>query len=148
MVLSLSLNFNQFSITFVQLTFISPLNYNEHMDDKNYLYEVQDLEMVKKATKNMPCQEEIELLSDFFKVMGDSTRLRLLMALENGELCVSDLSNVSNMTRSAVSHQLKTLKNAKLIKSRRDGKTIYYSLDDEHIHSVLKVSLEHIQEED
>ncbi|MBP3870329.1 MAG: helix-turn-helix transcriptional regulator, partial [Faecalicoccus sp.] len=110
------------------------------MDDKNYLYEVQDIEMVKKATENMPCQEEIELLSDFFKVMGDSTRLRLLMALENGELCVSDLSNVSNMTRSAVSHQLKTLKNAKLIKSRRDGKTIYYSLDDEHIHSVLKVS--------
>ncbi len=118
------------------------------MSDENYLYDVQDIDMVNKAKDNMPCLEEIDLLSDFFKVMGDSTRLRLLMALENGELCVSDLANVSNMTRSAVSHQLKTLKNAKLIKSRREGKTIYYSLDDEHIHSVLKVSLEHIQEDD
>ena len=79
--------------------------------------------------------------------MGDPTRLMLLMALEAGELCASDLANVTNMSRSAVSHQLKTLRQAKLVKSRRDGKIIFYELDDEHIHSVLKVALEHIKED-
>lgn len=69
------------------------------------------------------------------------------MALETGELCASDLANVTNMSRSAVSHQLKTLRDSKLVRSRRDGKTVFYELDDEHIHSVLKVALEHIKED-
>ena len=98
--------------------------------EKEYLYQTSD-----------PLRIE-----DFYKVMGDTTRLKLLMALETGEFCASDLANVSQMTRSAVSHQLKTLKSNKLVKSRKEGKTVYYSLDDEHIHSVLKVALEHILE--
>ena len=85
-------------------------------------------------------------LSDFFKIMGDSTRLQLLMSLQQSEMCVSDLANVLNMTKSAVSHQLKTLRVSKLIKSRKEGKTVIYSLDDAHVHEVLAKSIEHIKE--
>lgn len=115
---------------------------------KQALYEIQNEELYKKALEQLPKENDIFDLADFFKVMGDSTRLKLLMALESGEFCASDLANVSQMSRSAVSHQLKALKSAKLIKSRKEGKTVFYSLDDEHIHSVLKVSLEHILEDD
>ena len=94
----------------------------------------------------MPDFSEISDLSDFFKVMGDSTRLQLLMALQMGEFCVSDLSYLLNMTRSAISHQLKALRLSKLVRSRKMGKTVYYTLDDDHIHSILEKSLEHIQE--
>ena len=111
-----------------------------------FLYESDNPEAVKHALECMPEDKLIEDLSLFYKVMGDPTRLRLLMTLANGELSVSDLCNVINMTRSAVSHQLKELRNAKLVKPRRDGKTVYYSLDDEHVLSVLNVALEHVQE--
>lgn len=114
--------------------------------EKEYLYQTSDPLRIEEAQKKMPDTSSIEQLADFYKVMGDSTRLKLLMALETGEFCASDLANVSQMTRSAVSHQLKTLKSNKLVKSRKEGKTVYYSLDDEHIHSVLKVALEHILE--
>ncbi len=122
--------------------------YNTNMEKKDVLYEIQNKELYQKALEQMPKENDIFDLADFFKVMGDSTRLKLLMALESGEFCASDLANVSGMSRSAASHQLKALKSAKLIKSRKEGKTVYYSLDDEHIHSVLKVSLEHILEDD
>ena len=105
-----------------------------------------NIDLVKKIRKNMPDFKEISDLSDFFKVMGDSTRLQLLIALQQDELCVSDLSNILNMTRSAISHQLKALKVAKLVRSRKDGKTVFYALDDDHIKEILKKSLEHIQE--
>ncbi|MBM6677122.1 ArsR/SmtB family transcription factor [Faecalicoccus pleomorphus] len=114
--------------------------------EKEYLYQTSDPLRIEEAQKKMPDTSSIEQLADFYKVMGDTTRLKLLMALETGEFCASDLANVSQMTRSAVSHQLKTLKSNKLVKSRKEGKTVYYSLDDEHIHSVLKVALEHILE--
>ena len=78
--------------------------------------------------------------------MGDSTRLQLLIALQTGEFCVSDLSYLLNMTRSAISHQLKALRVSKLVKTRKDGKTVYYSLDDDHIREILEKSIEHIQE--
>lgn len=116
--------------------------------ENKFLYDIQDEKLVKEAIKNTPKVEHIEHLADFYKVMGDGTRLKLLITMETGEFCVSDLANIVNMTRSAVSHQLKALKNAKLVKSRKEGKTVYYSLDDEHIHSVLKVSMEHILEND
>lgn len=90
--------------------------------------------------------EDITLLSDFYKVMGDTTRLQLLITLQNTELCVSDLSKSLNMTLSAISHQLKILKMAHLVKSRKEGKVVYYSLDDDHIHDVLEKSIEHIKE--
>ena len=114
--------------------------------EKEYLYQTSDPLRIEEAQKKMPDTSSIEQLADFYKVMGDTTRLKLLMALETGEFCACDLANVSQMTRSAVSHQLKTLKSNKLVKSRKEGKTVYYSLDDEHIHSVLKVALEHILE--
>lgn len=114
--------------------------------EKEYLYQTSDPLRIEEAQKKMPDTSSIEQLADFYKVMGDTTRLKLLMALETGEFCASDLANVSQMTRSAVSHQLKTLKSNKLVKSRKEGKTVYYSLDDEHIHAVLKVALEHILE--
>ena len=113
---------------------------------QEFLYEAMDRELIERTLKALPGNEEIEALAEFYKVMGDPTRLQLLMALENGEFCVSDLCNVLNMHRSAVSHQLKALKTAKLAKSRKDGKTVYYSLDDEHVRSVLEVALEHIRE--
>ena len=94
----------------------------------------------------MPAFDDIMDLSDFFKIMGDSTRLQLLMSLQQSEMCVSDLANVLNMTKSAVSHQLKTLRVSKLIKSRKEGKTVIYSLDDAHVHEVLAKSIEHIKE--
>ncbi len=90
--------------------------------------------------------ENITQLSDFFKVMGDTTRLQLLITLQSKELCVSDLSKSLNMTLSAISHQLKILKMAHLVKSRKEGKIVYYSLDDDHIHDVLEKSIEHIKE--
>lgn len=107
---------------------------------------IHDVDLVNKIKVKMNPYNTITDLSDFFKIMGDSTRLQLLMVLEHGELCVSDLAYLLNMSISAVSHQLKSLRNAKLVKIRRDGKNIYYSLDDEHIKSILEVSLEHILE--
>lgn len=108
--------------------------------------EPQNLELIKSVMKKMPKYGDISDLSDFFKIMGDSTRLQLLTALQFDEFCVSDLSYLLNMTRSAISHQLKALKLAKLVKSRKDGKTVYYALDDDHIREILKKSLEHIRE--
>lgn len=87
-------------------------------------------------------------LADLFKVFGDSTRIRILMVLmEKEELPVTDLADHLNMTQSAISHQLRTLKNSKLVKSRRDGKQVYYSLDDEHVRSIIAAGREHIEED-
>lgn len=101
---------------------------------------------VNKVKKTIPDYNTITDLSDFFKILGDSTRLQLLMALEQSELCVTDLAYLLNMTISAVSHQLKSLKTAKLVKIRKYGKSVFYSLDDDHIKKLLSVSLEHLRE--
>lgn len=103
-------------------------------------------EIINEVKNKMPDYNIITDLSDFFKIVGDSTRLQILMALEHAELCVSDLATLLNMTISAVSHQLKSLREAKLVKLRKDGKIVYYSLDDDHIKKLLKVSFEHIME--
>ena len=116
------------------------------MDSQNFSYEIQNKDLVYKVMKQAPKWEIIEKLADFYKIMGDPTRLRLLISLENGELCASDLANITSMSRSAVSHQLKSLRQANLVKFRKEGKTVFYSLDDEHVHSILKVALEHVQE--
>lgn len=102
--------------------------------------------LIQKVKDQLPDFNTIMELSDFLKVMADSTRLQLLMSLQQSEMCVSDLANVLNMTKSAVSHQLKALRLSKLVKSRKDGKTVYYSLDDEHIEEILAMSINHIQE--
>lgn len=109
-------------------------------------YEIQDQAAYDRAKSNTPDPQIIEHLADFYKIMADSTRLKILIALESGELCVSDIAMLVNMSRSAVSHQLKSLKAAKLVQSRKEGKGVYYTLDDEHIHSIIKVALTHIQE--
>ncbi|EEC89561.1 transcriptional regulator, ArsR family [Holdemanella biformis DSM 3989] len=106
----------------------------------------KNTELVQEVKENMPAFDEIMNLSDFFKVMGDSTRLQLLLSLQQSEMCVSDLANVLDMTKSAVSHQLKALRLSKLIKSRKEGKTVYYSLDDEHIETILGMAFDHTKE--
>lgn len=108
--------------------------------------EPQNEVLVNSVREKMPSYNDMSNLSDFFKIMGDCTRLQLLSALQFEEFCVSDLSYLLNMTRSAISHQLKALKTAKLVKARKVGKIVYYSLDDDHVREVLEKSLEHIQE--
>ncbi|MCR5595742.1 MAG: metalloregulator ArsR/SmtB family transcription factor [Lachnospiraceae bacterium] len=87
-----------------------------------------------------------EELAELFKVFGDSTRLRIMHLLFDKEMCVQDIAEGLDMTQSAISHQLKILKNSHLVKSRRDGKQIMYSLDDDHVRTIISVGLEHIEE--
>ena len=97
--------------------------------------------------KNYPTDEEtLYQLAELFKVFGDSTRIRILHALSQNELCVQDIADNLNMTQSAISHQLRILKQAALVKFRRDGKAIYYSLADDHVATIMKQGLEHVCE--
>ncbi len=86
-------------------------------------------------------------MADFFKIFSDSTRIKILYALLKSELCVCDLAQVLNMSQSAISHQLRTLKQMDLVRNRREGKTIFYSLADDHITTILSQGMEHIEEE-
>ena len=99
-----------------------------------------------KMLSDMPPEEELYDLADFFKIFADCTRIRILCTLLYGEMCVSEIGDALDMTQSAISHQLRVLKQAKLVKNRREGKTIYYSLSDGHIISILSQGLEHIEE--
>jgi ArsR family transcriptional regulator len=101
---------------------------------------------VNKALKGMPATEVLFELAEFFRIFGDSTRVGILYALRNTEMCVCDISAVLNMTQSAVSHQLRLLKQARLVRNRRDGKIVYYQLDDEHIDEILNLGIEHTTE--
>lgn len=92
----------------------------------------------------MPDDDRLYDLADLFRVFGDSTRMRILYALFESELCVCDLADLLGMTQSAVSHQLRTLKAAKLVRFRREGKSIIYALDDDHVRQILRVGLEHL----
>lgn len=85
-------------------------------------------------------------VSEFFRIMGDNTRLNILIALSHRELCVSELVETLNISQSTISHQLKLLRTANLVKNRRDGRTIYYSLDDEHIANIVSMAIEHANE--
>ncbi len=102
--------------------------------------------IVHQIEDGMPKEEIIASLAEFYKVFGDATRIKILCALFQGELCVCGLAEVVGMTQSAVSHQLRVLKQMKLVKNRREGKTIYYSLADGHIQSILNQGMEHIAE--
>lgn len=103
-------------------------------------------DIVDKVHEKMPNEEELYNLAELFKVFGDSTRIKILNALLVSEMCVCDIANILNMTQSAVSHQLKNLKQAKLIKNRKEGKTVFYSLADEHVMTILNQGIEHIEE--
>ena len=95
---------------------------------------------------DIPTEEELYDLAELFKVFGDSTRIRILFQLFDKELSVWELADLLNMNQSAVSHQLKVLKQAKLVKNRRDGKSIIYSLDDEHVRTIIAMGIDHIEE--
>ena len=103
-------------------------------------------ETIKNIKAAMPDDDTLIDLSELFKVFGDSTRIKILSALSGGELCVCDISTAVGMTSSAVSHQLKILKNAGLVSFRREGKTVFYALADDHVTTILNQGLEHINE--
>ncbi|MBC5660053.1 winged helix-turn-helix transcriptional regulator [Anaerosacchariphilus sp. NSJ-68] len=94
----------------------------------------------------MPAEDEVYFLSEFFKVFADSTRIKILFVLRDGEQCVNDIAAALEMSQSSISHQLRVLKQNRLVKFRRDGKTIYYSLADAHVVNILSQGLEHIEE--
>ena len=96
----------------------------------------------------MPAEDDLDDLADFFKIFGDTTRIKKLYVLLCSEMCVCDLAQILNMTQSAISHQLRVLKQMDLVKSRREGKTIFYSLADGHITTILSQGLDHIQEDE
>lgn len=101
---------------------------------------------VKNVEQKIPDEELLYDVAELFKIFGDSTRIRILSALLSEELCVCDIGTLLNMTKSAVSHQLRILRQAKLVKNRRSGKEIYYSLDDDHVASIINLALEHAKE--
>lgn len=103
-------------------------------------------DLVEKAKKSILNKDELLKISNFYKAMSDSTRVRIINILQNNELCVCDISSILNMTKSAVSHQLKYLKERNLIKCIRKGKEIWYSLSDCHVEQVFEISLQHIRE--
>lgn len=102
--------------------------------------------VVHQIEHGMPREEIIQDLAEFYKVFGDVTRIKILCALFQAESCVCGLAEAIGMTQSAVSHQLRTLKQMKLVKNRKEGKTVYYSLADEHIQGIINQGLEHITE--
>lgn len=102
--------------------------------------------VVKKTLNDMPNNVVINKIANFFKVIGDNTRARILFALDSNEMCVCDIANVLNMTKSAVSHQLSVLREERIVKFKRVGKEVYYSLDDEHVKEVYEVALSHVKE--
>ena len=102
--------------------------------------------LVHQIEDGMPSEETMQGLAEFYKVFGDPTRINILCTLFQSELCVCDLAEVTGMTQSAISHQLRVLKQMKLVKNRREGKIVYYSLADAHIQSILNQGMEHIAE--
>ena len=103
-------------------------------------------ELLRIVQAQMPDEDELYDLAELFKVFGDSTRIRILYVLFEAEVCVCDLAQALSMTQSAVSHQLKILKQAKLVKSRREGKSVFYSLADGHVRTIIAQGREHINE--
>ena len=101
---------------------------------------------VESVRTQLPPDELLYDLAELFKIFGDSTRIKILYALLERELCVCDIAKLMDVTQSAVSHQLRVLKSSKLVKFRRDGKTVYYSLADEHVIRILSQGMEHIEE--
>ena len=103
--------------------------------------------IIEQTKANMPSEEILEKTAEVFKVFGDKTRIRILSALSEGEMCVCCICEILGMSQSAVSHQLSVLKSARLIKSRREGKQMYYSLDDAHIGAILCTGISHGEED-
>ncbi len=124
------------------------LNYdksdNKKIDTCDYLCLHEDV--INKITNVMPAEEHLYDLAELFKVFGDSTRIRILYVLFESELCVCDLAQILGLTQTACSHQLRVLKMNKLVKSRREGKIVFYSLADDHVRRIINQGMEHIEE--
>ena len=101
---------------------------------------------IKQVSEHMPDEDELYDLAELFKIFGDSTRIRILYVLFESEVCVCDLAAVLSMTQSAISHQLRILKQKKLVKNRREGKSIFYSLADDHVRTIIDQGREHVEE--
>ena len=132
--------------------------YIEHMNKQTYVQKnierrlkmaeekVVNPDLAEAVQKNMPDDEYLYDLSELFRIFGDSTRIKILYSLFDSELCVGDIASILNLSQSSVSHQLRILKDSKLVKFRRDGKSIFYSLDDDHVRSILNLGMEHLEE--
>jgi len=136
--------------------------YNEHMNDGSHVhmnggrYMGENIEfcscstihedIIEKVKKSIPQEETLYDLAELFKVFGDSTRIKILCVLFESEMCVCDIAALLNMTQSAISHQLRVLKNARLVKYRKEGKVVFYSLDDQHVKQIFDQGLIHIKE--
>ena len=103
-------------------------------------------DLLRLVSEQLPSDEDLMDLAELFKIFGDTTRIKIMYALYEDEMCVCAISELLGMTQSAISHKLKTLKDAKLVASRREGKTIYYSLADDHVKSIIELGYEHITE--
>ena len=115
----------------------------DNMEEKNKVVNADASERIRST---MPDYEYLYYLSEVFRIFGDSTRIKILFALFDDELCVNDIAAILNLTQSSVSHQLRILKDNKLVKFRREGKSIFYSLDDDHVRSILQLGMEHVEE--
>jgi DNA-binding transcriptional ArsR family regulator len=117
----------------------------ERVEGCDYIHVHEDV--IHMVNEQMPEEDKLYDLADFFKVFADSTRIKMLYVLMCSEMCVCDLAQTLNMTQSAISHQLRTLKQMDLVRNRREGKTVFYSLADGHIKTILSQGLDHIEEE-
>ena len=115
------------------------------MEEKEYIHVHE--KVVEEVQSRMPEEEKLHGLAEFFKVFGDTTRIKILYVLLQSEMCVYDIAALLNMTQSAISHQLRVLKQMQLVKFRREGKIVFYSLSDSHIENILNQGMEHICEE-
>ncbi|MCI5501171.1 MAG: metalloregulator ArsR/SmtB family transcription factor [Lachnospiraceae bacterium] len=115
------------------------------MEEKNE-YMTIDRDVAQSIIDKMPEESELYDLADLFKVFGDSTRIKILYALYENEMCVYDIANILNMTQSAISHQLRILKQNRLVKYRKEGKTVLYTLADQHVFTILSQGIEHVEE--
>ncbi len=103
-------------------------------------------EYIEEVTSSLPPDDRIVELSEFLEAFGDSSRLKILLALSKHELCTCDISAITGLSVSAVSHQLRVLRDKKLVKYRRNGRNVFYSLDDEHVAAILEIAMKHIEE--
>ncbi|MDE6993937.1 MAG: metalloregulator ArsR/SmtB family transcription factor [Lachnospiraceae bacterium] len=112
--------------------------------EKEFSQEREDI--IQSVQEQQPDDEILYDLAELFKVFGDSTRIKILYSMFENELCVNDIARLLNLSQSSVSHQLRILKTSKLVKFRREGKSIFYSLDDEHVRSIISMGMEHVEE--
>lgn len=113
---------------------------NEFICDCNIIHQ----DVVDMVLKHFPNKEEFHKIAEFFKILGDNTRSKIIWALTQNEMCVCDIANVLGMSKSSISHQLKTLRYSNFVKYRKEGKTVYYSLSDDHVKSLFQLGFEHI----